>query len=110
MTRGFFIVKSFVVTFFIITFACAMQRLMHLLVYLKRIAYCRGFGIQSPTDYWIVRYDMNGVNWQGLSTVTYDGTDHQSQLTIQSSSLPSGVGIASYILKNSSDTEVTLRR
>lgn len=52
-------------------------------------------------------YDMNGVNWQGSSTVTYDGTDHQSQLTIQSSSLPSGVGIASYILKNSSDTEVT---
>ena len=59
MTRGFFIVKSFVVTFFIITFACAMQWLMHLLVYLKRIAYCRGFGIQSPTDYWIVRYVIN---------------------------------------------------
>ena len=32
---------------------------MHILVYLKRIAYCRGFGIQSPTDYWFVRYVIN---------------------------------------------------
>lgn len=36
-----------------------MQRLTHLLVYLKRITYCRGFGIQSPTDYWLVRYVIN---------------------------------------------------
>jgi len=59
MVRGFFIGKSFAVPFFIITFACAMQKLMHLLVYLKRIAHCRGFGIQSPTDYWFVRYVIN---------------------------------------------------
>ena len=32
---------------------------MHLFVYLKRITHCRGFGIQSPTDYWLVRYVIN---------------------------------------------------
>lgn len=52
-------------------------------------------------------YDMNGVKWQGASTVSYDGQDHKTQLTVQSASLPSGVSIASYVLKNSSDTEVT---
>lgn len=36
-----------------------MQRLRHLLIWLKRIRYCRGFGIQSPTDYWFVRYVIN---------------------------------------------------
>ena len=36
-----------------------MLKLAHLLVYLKRITHCRGFGIQSPTDYWLVRYVIN---------------------------------------------------
>ena len=36
-----------------------MQRLRHAFVWLKRIGRCRGFGIQSPTDYWIVRYVIN---------------------------------------------------
>lgn len=36
-----------------------MQRLRHALVWLTRIGHCRGFGIQSPTDYWIVRYVIN---------------------------------------------------
>ena len=36
-----------------------MHRLKHLFVWLKRIRYCRGFGIQSPTDYWLVRYVIN---------------------------------------------------
>ena len=36
-----------------------MRRFMHLFVYLKRIAHCRGFGIQSPTDYWLERYVIN---------------------------------------------------
>lgn len=36
-----------------------MQKLVHLLVYLKRIAHCRGFGIQSPADYWMERYVIN---------------------------------------------------
>lgn len=36
-----------------------MQRLRHVCVWLRRIAHCRGFGIQSPTDYWLVRYVIN---------------------------------------------------
>ena len=36
-----------------------MQRFQHALVWLRRIAHCRGFGIQSPTDYWLVRYVIN---------------------------------------------------
>ena len=28
-------------------------------VWLSRIGHCRGFGIQSPTDYWLVRYVIN---------------------------------------------------
>ena len=36
-----------------------MQRLMHIFVWLSRITHCRGFGIQSPTDYWVVRYVIN---------------------------------------------------
>ena len=36
-----------------------MQRLRHAFVWLKRIGHCRGFGIQSPTDYWMVRYVIN---------------------------------------------------
>lgn len=36
-----------------------MQRLKYLLVWLSRIGHCRGFGIQSPTDYWLVRYVIN---------------------------------------------------
>lgn len=31
----------------------------HLLVWLSRITHCRGFGIQSPTDYWVTRYVIN---------------------------------------------------
>ena len=36
-----------------------MQRLKYLMVWLSRINHCRGFGIQSPTDYWFVRYVIN---------------------------------------------------
>lgn len=36
-----------------------MQRLRHVCVWLRRIAHCRGFGIQSPSDYWLVRYVIN---------------------------------------------------
>lgn len=28
-------------------------------VWLRRVCHCRGFGIQSPSDYWIVRYVIN---------------------------------------------------
>ena len=36
-----------------------MQRLRHAFVWLMRIGHCRGFGVQSPTDYWLVRYVIN---------------------------------------------------
>ena len=36
-----------------------MNQLTRLLVWLSRISHCRGFGIQSPTDYWRVRYVVN---------------------------------------------------
>ena len=36
-----------------------MQRFRHVFVWLKRIGHCRGFGIQSPTDYRLVRYVIN---------------------------------------------------
>ena len=36
-----------------------MQRLRYVFVWLSRIFHCRGFGIQSPTDYWLVRYVIN---------------------------------------------------
>ena len=32
---------------------------MRPLVWVSRIGHCRGFGIQSPTDYWLVRYVIN---------------------------------------------------
>lgn len=28
-------------------------------IWLSRIGHCRGFGIQSPSDYWLVRYVIN---------------------------------------------------
>ena len=36
-----------------------MNRLQQALVWLSRIGHCRGFGIQSPTDYRFVRYVVN---------------------------------------------------
>ena len=36
-----------------------MHRFQHLWVWLMRIGYCRGFGIQSPTAYAFVRYVVN---------------------------------------------------
>ena len=41
------------------TFAVAMNRIQQALVWLGRIGHCRGFGIQSPTDYRFVRYVIN---------------------------------------------------
>ena len=45
-----------------------MQRLRHAFVWLMRIGHCRGFGVQSPTDYWLVRYVINGIDWLGYAT------------------------------------------
>ncbi len=36
-----------------------MNQLTRLIVWLSRINHCRGFGIQSPTDYAFVRYVVN---------------------------------------------------
>jgi hypothetical protein len=36
-----------------------MNRLKRALVWLSRLTHCRGFGIQSPTDYRFVRYVIN---------------------------------------------------
>lgn len=36
-----------------------MHRVKHIFVWLNRLTHCRGFGIQSPTDYWLVRYVVN---------------------------------------------------
>ena len=36
-----------------------MNRLHQAWVWLRRIGHCRGFGIQSPTDYRFVRYVVN---------------------------------------------------
>ena len=36
-----------------------MNRLQQAWIWLRRIAHCRGFGIQSPTDYRFVRYVVN---------------------------------------------------
>lgn len=36
-----------------------MKRLKRIWVWLLRIGHCRGFGIQSPNDYWFVRYVIN---------------------------------------------------
>ena len=36
-----------------------MNQLTRLSVWLSRLHHCRGFGIQSPTDYWLVRYVLN---------------------------------------------------
>jgi len=36
-----------------------MNRLRRLWVWIRRIGHCRGFGIQSPTDYYFVRHVIN---------------------------------------------------
>ena len=36
-----------------------MNRFTSLLVWTRRIGHCRGFGVQSPNDYWFVRYVIN---------------------------------------------------
>jgi hypothetical protein len=40
-------------------YICAMDRLKYLFVWLSRLTHSYGFGIQSPSDYWLVRYVIN---------------------------------------------------
>lgn len=43
----------------IILYLCTMNQLKRWLIWFSRIHKCRGFGIQSPTDYAFVRYVVN---------------------------------------------------
>lgn len=52
-------VNLFLLCLKLFIFALGMQRLKHILVWLSRINHSKGFGIQSPTDYWFVRYVIN---------------------------------------------------
>ncbi len=68
-------VFSFSISLVFRNFAVAMNRLRHLFVWLSRIHLCRGFGIQSPTDYQFVRYVIN-EHWPYYAYSTlglYDG-------------------------------------
>ena len=51
-----------------------MQRLKYIFVWLSRIFHCRGFGIQSPTDYWLVRYVIN-EHWPYYQYATFENGD-----------------------------------
>lgn len=57
---------SIIIRIFVITIGTACRktrtmktRIKHIAVWLGRIAYCRGFGIQSPSAYAFVRYVIN---------------------------------------------------
>lgn len=43
-------------------------------VWIRRIGHCRGFGIQSPSDYWFVRYIIN-EHWPYYSYETLGQDD-----------------------------------
>ena len=51
-----------------------MQRVKHFFVWLSRITHCRGFGIQSPTDYWLVRYVIN-EHWPYYQYAAFENED-----------------------------------
>ena len=36
-----------------------VNQLKAVVLWLRRVGHCRGFGIQSPSDYWLVRYVIN---------------------------------------------------
>lgn len=51
-----------------------MNNLKRICVWLSRLPYCRGFGIQSPTDYAFVRYVVN-EHWQYYAYEQLDRLD-----------------------------------
>lgn len=51
-----------------------MNRLKQALIWLSRLTHCRGFGIQSPTDYAFVRYVIN-EHWPYYAYAQLDGPD-----------------------------------
>lgn len=50
-----------------------MNQIKRIFVWLRRLPYCRGFGIQSPTDYAFVRYVIN----EHYPYYAYDYLNHQ---------------------------------
>lgn len=52
-----------------------MNQLTRILVWLSRLHHCRGFGIQSPTDYWMVRYVLN-EHWPYYQYATLGNGDN----------------------------------
>ena len=55
-----------------------MTQLRRWLIWLSRIHRCGGFGIQSPTDYWFVRYVVN-EQWPYYAYDTLAGDDWLTQ-------------------------------
>lgn len=53
------------------TFAVEMNSVSGFLIWLRRIFHCRGFGIQSPNDYWFVRYVIN-EHWRYYAYDLFD--------------------------------------
>ncbi|MBO4719400.1 MAG: hypothetical protein J5658_05955 [Prevotella sp.] len=51
-----------------------MDRFLCPLIWLRRITHCRGFGIQSPTDYWLVRYVIN-EHWPYYQYASFENGD-----------------------------------
>ena len=54
--------------------ATVIQLFRHVFVWLNRIGHCRGFGIQSPADYWLVRYVIN-EHWPYYQYANLGGED-----------------------------------
>lgn len=52
-----------------------MNQVRRILIWLSRINHCRGFGVQSPTDYSIVRYVIN-EHWPYYQYATLGQNDH----------------------------------
>ena len=50
-----------------------LNNIYRVLIWLRRIAYCRGFGVQSPSDYSFVRYVIN-EHWPYYA---YDDLSHE---------------------------------
>ena len=61
-----------------------MQHLRRVIIWLSRIRHCRGFGIQSPTDYRFVRYVINEhypyYRYADLATEVSDVSSTQRRL------------------------------
>ncbi len=70
--------EFFGVYFLFCIFATVMRPLSSWLVWLSRIHRCRGFGIQSPTDYAFVRYVVN-EHWPYYAYSTLQDDDWLTQ-------------------------------